>query len=65
MDRDEAIRLIHELIAVEVQSMKEISSRGKTTRKTDARELRAVTKLFQALTGSEPTREEWAEIIMV
>lgn len=61
---DEAMDLIHALVEAEVQIMKQMNGgTGRVTKKADREERLAVSKLFHALTGADPTPEQMKEMV--
>jgi hypothetical protein len=58
MTRERAIELIRNLISAEVESMKQMSTKGKTTKKADLQEQKAAVAIFNGLTDEHPTAEE-------
>jgi len=63
MNKTEAINLLREFAAAEIESVKEINSRGTITKKTNRREHKAAAALFSALTGQKPTQTQLLEIL--
>jgi hypothetical protein len=61
--RDEAIRLIRELVDIEVQLMKEMYTRRGETKKSKREEWKAVRQVFFAITGSIPAEEEMERMV--
>jgi len=62
MDRQKALEMIEELIRAEVEIVHSCNSSRGLTKKAASRERKAVDALFEALTNSPITTEEYAEI---
>lgn len=56
--RAEAIRIIRELVDIEVQLMKEFNTKRGETKKSKREEWQAIRQAFFAMTGSMPAEEE-------
>lgn len=63
MTREEAVQLISELVAAEVEVMKQMASRGKVTKKADLREKAAAVAIFNALVDEHPTEREVLQMV--
>lgn len=56
--RAEAVRVIHELVEIEVQLMKESWTKRGETKKSRLEEWKTLRQAFFAITGSMPAEEE-------
>ena len=63
MNAEQAVALIHEMVAAEIEVVKQENGRGGASRKALARERQAASSLFQALTDYRPTPEQLDSII--
>lgn len=61
MEPSKAVSLISELIHAEVKVIQEVNSQRGLSKKTNARERKAVSELFAALTGFPPSPEQLNE----
>ena len=63
MNKLEAIALIHEMVAAEVEATKAANTGRGLTKKAEKRERQAAQELFVALTGLHASSEELTEIV--
>ena len=63
MNSEIAVKLLKELVAAEIEVVKQVNSRAAgVTKKADMRERKAVQAVFRALTGVEASTEQVTEI---